>query len=357
MSGWSNSRDIILEGYKLTIVADPDGKGLIASNPNKFEYASSDTVELWPVGIQGFRFESWSGDITGSTIPGRIAMNGDKKVIAQFVVEIETLQAPLSPRGKIHGYRGQLLNYSSDVLQSEFMGNVDFQFDWGDGTISGWGDSTQSHIYVASGTYSLLSRARSISDSTDISPWSDTTEVIISGCNLSVNMLPENAGIIVLKPNQDDYDYDTAVTLKAINYPKFEFAFWNEDITDTASAKIVILKSDTTMSAIFIPASSVETHLASTPNEFMLKQNYPNPFNPQTKIEYQLAKSCIVNISIFNLQGQVIKVLVNEQQPAGWYSIMGNALNQQGAKAPSGVYMYHIKTNYYEHVRKMILMK
>ncbi len=357
LSNWSIPRDIILTGYKLTIVADPDGKGLIASNPNKFEYASSDTVELWAVGVEGYKFESWSGAITGNINPGMVPMDSDKQVFAHFVVEVETLRAPLSPQGTINGYRGQLLSYTSDVLQKEFAGNVDFQFDWGDSSVSDWGDSTQTHSYFVSGSYRLISRARSISDTTEISPWSDTTRVIITGCKLTVNLHPGDAGVIIVKPNKDDYDYNAAVTLKAINYPKFEFAFWNESLSDTASTKIVILKSDTTMNAIFVPASNVENNSVGIPKEFVLRQNFPNPFNPQTKIEYQLAKNCFVNITIYNIQGQVIKVLVEEEKSAGWYSIKWDALNQHGIKVPSGVYLYHIKTKFFEQTRKMILMK
>ncbi|MBC8182489.1 PKD domain-containing protein [candidate division KSB1 bacterium] len=357
ISNWSNPHDIILIGHKLTIVAEPDAKGLIATHPNKFMYSALDTVELWAVGVQGYRFDSWSGDITGNINPGRIAMNGDKKVFAHFVVKIETLRAPLSPQGPGNGYRGQLLNFSSNVQQNNFVGNVDYQFSWGDGYVSDWGDSTQSHSYFVSGSYPLISRARCLSDTTDLSPWSDTTGVIITGCKLTVNMHPGDGGVIVIKPNEDNYDYDTAVTLKAINYPKYEFAYWNENINDTASTKIIILRSDTTMNALFVPASNVENNLAGTPKDFVLRQNYPNPFNPQTKIEYQLAKNCFVNITIYNMQGQVIKVLLEEEKSAGWYSIKWDAKNQQGVKVPSGVYLYHIKTEYYEQVLKMILMK
>jgi uncharacterized repeat protein (TIGR02543 family) len=357
ISNWSDPQTIVLIGYHLTILIEPEGKGLIASNPNKIEYSSLDTVKLWAVGINGYKFDSWSGDIISKTNPGIVTMNSDKQVYAHFIAEVETLRAPLSPQGRVSGYRGQSLSYSSVVQQSNYAGKLTFQFNWGDGTVSDWGDSSQTHIYLASGSFSLFSRARCISDTTEISPWSDTTKVKIMGCKLIVNLQPGNAGIVSIQPREDDYDFDASVTLWAINYPYFQFAYWNENVNDTASTKIVSIKGDTIMNALFVPALTVKNTTEGTPKNFILRQNYPNPFNPETRIEYQLAKDCYVRMIIYNVKSQVIKVLVDEEQSAGMYSIMWNALNQQGTKVPSGVYLYHIKTEYYEQVRKMILMK
>jgi hypothetical protein len=85
---------------------------------------------------------------------------------------------------------------------------------------------------------------------------------------------------------------------------------------------------------------------------YRLSQNYPNPFNPTTKISYSLPKSSLVQLKIFNLLGQEIATLVNEEKPAGNYEVNFNASN-----LPSGVYLYKIQAGDYIETKKMILLK
>jgi len=88
-----------------------------------------------------------------------------------------------------------------------------------------------------------------------------------------------------------------------------------------------------------------------------LLQNFPNPFNPETKINYQLPKRSYVRITIYNLQGQLIKVLLEQEQPEGYYRLKWNATNNQGDKLPSGLYLYHMETDGFVEIKKMILMR
>ncbi|MGE5437720.1 MAG: S8 family serine peptidase [Syntrophothermus sp.] len=86
--------------------------------------------------------------------------------------------------------------------------------------------------------------------------------------------------------------------------------------------------------------------------EYSLLQNYPNPFNPITSINYNIATSGIVYISLFDLLGKEVKILVNEYKQAGSYSILLDASN-----LPSGVYFYSLRINGCSFSRKMSLIK
>jgi hypothetical protein len=92
--------------------------------------------------------------------------------------------------------------------------------------------------------------------------------------------------------------------------------------------------------------------LKELPTEFSLSQNYPNPFNPFTKIKYELPKSSLVKMVIYDNLGRTIKVLVNEFQNAGFYELSLNAMN-----LPSGVYYYRIQTDEYSATKKLVLLK
>jgi hypothetical protein len=94
----------------------------------------------------------------------------------------------------------------------------------------------------------------------------------------------------------------------------------------------------------------------SIPLEFKLSQNYPNPFNPTTKIDYQLPEDGRVNITIFDLTGREVSVIVNEtQQQAGYHTVQFNASNLS-----SGTYFYKIVTGgskQYVQTKKMTIVK
>ncbi len=88
------------------------------------------------------------------------------------------------------------------------------------------------------------------------------------------------------------------------------------------------------------------------PNYFYLSQNYPNPFNPTTKIKFDLPKSGLVILKVFNELGKELETLVNEQLSPGTYETEWNATNY-----PSGIYFYRLQTEAYNETQKMILIK
>jgi predicted GH43/DUF377 family glycosyl hydrolase len=88
------------------------------------------------------------------------------------------------------------------------------------------------------------------------------------------------------------------------------------------------------------------------PTEFTLEQNYPNPFNPSTKIKYSIPQISQVVVKVFDVLGNEIETLVNEDKPAGTYELIWNA-----ADLSSGVYFYQFKSGSFIKTKKMILLK
>ncbi len=85
---------------------------------------------------------------------------------------------------------------------------------------------------------------------------------------------------------------------------------------------------------------------------FLISQNYPNPFNPSTKINYQLPVAGNVTLKVYDVLGNEIATLVNEEKPAGSFEIEFKA-----NYLPSGVYFYQLKAGDYVETKKMILLK
>lgn len=97
--------------------------------------------------------------------------------------------------------------------------------------------------------------------------------------------------------------------------------------------------------------------LFQSPEEFSLRQNYPNPFNPTTTIDYQVPSHGLVRLAIYTTAGQLVRVLVNDEQPAGMHRIQWDGTNASGQRVASGVYLYRISAGAQVAQRKLILMK
>lgn len=99
-------------------------------------------------------------------------------------------------------------------------------------------------------------------------------------------------------------------------------------------------------------ATAVEVTKDYTPSSYTLTQNYPNPFNPSTFITYEIPKSGMVTLVVFDILGRQVAQLVNENQNPGRYSVSFSAAN-----LPSGIYIYQIRANEFQMSKKMTLLK
>jgi hypothetical protein len=110
------------------------------------------------------------------------------------------------------------------------------------------------------------------------------------------------------------------------------------------------------------PIVSVDGEGSIIPAEYALKQNYPNPFNPKTKIEFSLPVAADVQLVVYNILGQEVVSLINEQKSAGNHSIFWNADDSKGIKLSSGIYLYKLKAtgndgSEFQEIKKMVLLK
>jgi len=93
------------------------------------------------------------------------------------------------------------------------------------------------------------------------------------------------------------------------------------------------------------------------PEKFTLHQNYPNPFNPVTTLRYDLPENGNVNITIYDMLGRQVKTLINQNQDAGYRSVVWNATNNYGEPVSAGIYLYQIQAGEYMQTKKMVLLK
>jgi hypothetical protein len=91
--------------------------------------------------------------------------------------------------------------------------------------------------------------------------------------------------------------------------------------------------------------------------QLSLEQNYPNPFSGVTSIPYSLTKANRVELSIYNIKGQLVKTLVSDFQNSGKYQLTWDGSDNQGKPVSAGIYPYKVSNGTFTSSKKMILLK
>ncbi|MDX9856894.1 MAG: FlgD immunoglobulin-like domain containing protein [candidate division Zixibacteria bacterium] len=108
---------------------------------------------------------------------------------------------------------------------------------------------------------------------------------------------------------------------------------------------------------IYDTPADVGDETENLPDHFALEQNYPNPFNPATTIEFALPVAADTRITIYNIQGRIVRTLADTHLPAGYHAVVWNGLDNYGNTVASGVYLYRIDAAGFAASRKMLLLK
>jgi len=208
--------------------------------------------------------------------------------------------------------------------------------------------------------------------------WSDNGDTthnitINNSFTLTVNYKPQY--LLVLNSDYGnkigDGFHDSAVTFTFGVYPRivgvgggigYQFHGWDgagngsytsTDSTGLDSMKTIAISNPIVETARWTQiAVGINNISSEIPDKYQLYQNYPNPFNPSTTINFDVIKSGIVKITIFNVLGKEIKVLSNDFVNPGKYKTTFN-----GENFASGIYYYTISINDYTVTKKMILIK
>lgn len=171
---------------------------------------------------------------------------------------------------------------------------------------------------------------------------------------LSVTFLGDSSGIITIayaNVNSITIKDDILVKLKFVcssSLMKTSLSFIPEEceIADSAAIPQLISYSNGNIT------TGVSALNSSIPDKFSLDQNYPNPFNPETIIKYSIQQAVHVKLSVYDMLGKEVSVLVNGYMSSGVHSVQFNADN-----IPSGIYIYTIQAGTYSDSKKLIVLK
>jgi hypothetical protein len=127
---------------------------------------------------------------------------------------------------------------------------------------------------------------------------------------------------------------------------------WHERTTD---GQLAVRWNDQLDFSVTVRLTSASA--APIPTSYALEQNYPNPFNAGTVISFALPEASRVKVTVFNVLGQTVMVLADQEMAAGMQRVSWDGRDDNGLSAASGVYFYRITANSFTDTRKMTLLK
>jgi hypothetical protein len=186
----------------------------------------------------------------------------------------------------------------------------------------------------------------------ELTPGVKGNQIVLQLSNISQTQSAENVEVKLTKQPENLTFSKTKAEIKNINTSEekeatFEFDVrYNSTITKNDTLEFLITDNQTihqTKQFIFSYAA---------PKEYRLEQNYPNPFNPSTKIRYQVSSISQVSLKVYDILGNEVVTLVNEQKEPGYYEVEFKASN-----IASGVYIYRLTSGKFVSTKKMLMVK
>ncbi len=171
----------------------------------------------------------------------------------------------------------------------------------------------------------------------------------------------DNLGFIIERKSENtgwrqiaSYKHDAELTGQGTTSSPSQYDFIDNTISAGADYDYRLSEIDINGEKSEIGTTSVKAAIPSTTQLFTA---YPNPFNPSTNIKYNLAKDSHVTLAVYDVLGRQIKLLSDQYQTAGQYSVQWDGSTDAGVMAPSGTYLVRMQTGNTSQVQKVLFMK
>lgn len=211
--------------------------------------------------------------------------------------------------------------------------------------------------------FSLISPT--ILDTIQINSDTDETVPFIWGSSFDVDSEVIYKLIVTLNHSGTAYDnYYDNITDTTIGISTYEYATLMTNLgLSHSNINYIVESSDEEFTIVsgqggfVFQNTSLSIDSDIVPEVFTLHQNYPNPFNPITKISYELSVNEFISINIYDIKGDKIKSLINNNQEAGYRFVNWDSTNDLGDNVSAGMYLYTIQAGEFRKTKKMILLK
>jgi hypothetical protein len=180
---------------------------------------------------------------------------------------------------------------------------------------------------------------------TDVAKFTDTVPAPVSG-TITLTLMNKTANV----PQDSLTTFPDSLRIRVVTSGGVTTGLYTVTVTGKGPRGVPIHKRTFTFYAD--PTIGISNINSEIPREFYLYQNFPNPFNPKTNIRFDIAKSGLVKLKVFDITGREVAQLLNKEYNAGKYIFDFDASNYA-----SGVYFYKLETPGFVSIKKMILIK
>ena len=295
-----------------------------------------------------------------------------KKVLKLTVKNVNRapiLSAPVPVKPETSLRAGQAITFSISAMDLDLD---PITFNWTtDGNSVGIDDSTYTWNIPSNYNKELVTVAVNVSDgdTTSVRSWKVkviTTTVELStfasfvepykGVTLEWATATEknNIGFNIFRSNRKDGDYEKINSNLVDKRKDRQYRYIDPDVESSTTYYYKL--EDVDLSGRTSLHGPVAAEIG-VPKKFELSQNYPNPFNPTTSIRFSLPKVATVQLEIYNIMGQRVRMLVDDSRKAGYHIVMWDGNNEIGNRVGSGIYYYRIIADDFVQLKKMILIK
>ncbi len=301
----------------------------------------------------GYRFVRWEGSNTSTNDSLTITLNGGLTLNALFEVD-SSFSAPEIVINEI-SYNPALSFNTEDWIELYNNGENDVD-------ISEWifKDSDDTHIFSIPAGTRLNSNSYLVIcvDTTlfkplfpEVSNYIGNTGFGLSGSGELIRLYDDQMNMMDSLVYDDNAPWPTQPDG---NGPTLSLK--NPDLDNTLGQNWAASVGYGTPGKINDTFVNVNDQKSTLPTEFALFQNYPNPFNPTTLIRYSIPQNSFVTLKVYDVIGNEIAELINEEKSAGNYEVEFSSL-KNNLKISSGVYLYQLRANDFVQTKKMILIK
>ncbi|MFC2084548.1 chondroitinase-B domain-containing protein [Bacteroidota bacterium] len=203
------------------------------------------------------------------------------------------------------------------------------------------------------GNFTLPGNSPVLNRSEDSSPLGDLRWATNPRTYFTLQIVTFGEGDVLVDPETAGLNYNpgSIINLTAVPGVNYEFFGWSGDIISDDSTVQVTMESDKTVISVFSKITHT-VEISNIPDNFKLFPSYPNPFNPETNIKYQVPEQSHVTINIFDINGQLVSVLINQFHVVGYYETVWHPGN-----ISSGTYIINMITDEFNESKKIIYLK
>ncbi len=379
------------------------GNGSVESNPSGSSYVEGANVKINAIPDEGFEFMKWFGDYDGYINPLPLTMDASKSITATFIESKEpeltykqsfdnlssvilkdetennhtTFLTKMDPIIAVPGKYGDAIGFDGVDDYVRVVKRPDLDFDVHGFTFCFWikqGDGSNMapwiHFMDDDGVgYQIYQNGQgkihfTIDDGIQASTAiAEDTEFVTGEWVFVTAMVHRSPDEVRLYANgeliasADDYTGDITSS------PRYLLLGTNPDLDQFFNGALDEIRvynypiSETDIGKLYIKNSTPVWEEQIVQNFPLSVQNYPNPFNPNTEIRYQISEDSHVRLTVYNILGKEVSVLVDEEKHSGFYSVQFNSNDIQNTSATSGVYFCELSACNERVTNKMILMK